>query len=511
MRPQSARSSRGWRVWPTGVRARTTLTATAVVALALGLAAVVMAAFVHRSLIRGIDQTAQLRARDVAALVAADRLPATVPSSGEQSSVVQVVDARGNVISASGNIQGEAAIATTTPAAGRIHTTTVANLPIGDGTERFRICELGVATARGTYVVYVAASLDSLDATMTSIWLALAGGLPALLAVVGAVTWISTGRTLHPVEAIRRRVALIGGTDLAARVPRPRGHDEIARLAETMNQMLDRLEAAGTAQRRFVADAAHELRGPLATIRAQAEVALAHPEATDWFHMVGELGKETQRLGDLVDDLLLLARADERGLPKGADDVDLDELVLAEAARLRALRGKEVTVTIRDPARVRGSALRLERALRNLGDNAARHARSRIDLELSVRRGAAVVTVGDDGPGIPAHDRARVFDRFARLDAARDRRSGGTGLGLAITREIARAHGGDVVIADPPVGARGAVITVTLPLAEPQPSRARSQEDPQLLSAQPQHTDSNVGLVNATEAVATRLRGRWRR
>jgi signal transduction histidine kinase len=475
------------------------------------LAATVMAGFVHRSLIRGIDQTAQLRARDVAALVEADRLPTTVPSSGEQASVVQVVDPRGNVVSASGNIQGEAAIAKSEPAAGTMRTTTVRNLPIGTATERFRVSELGVATARGTYVVYVADSLDSVDATITSIWLALAVGLPALLTVVATVTWASTGRTLHPVEAIRRRVALIGGTDLAARVPRPPGHDEIARLADTMNEMLDRLEAASTAQRRFVADAAHELRGPLATIRAEADVALAHPEATDWFQMFGKLSTETQRLSDLVDDLLLLARADERGLPKGADDVDLDELVLAEAARLRAAGSKKAAVTIRDPARVRGSALRLERVLRNLGDNAARHARSRIDLELSVRRHTAVVTVADDGPGIATRDRSRVFDRFARLDAARDRRSGGTGLGLAITREIARAHGGDVAIDDPPAGERGAVLTVTLPLAESRPERAQSQETAQLLSAQPQRTAASVGPVSATEAVATRLRGRRRR
>ncbi|HZV26962.1 MAG TPA: ATP-binding protein, partial [Acidothermaceae bacterium] len=502
---------RRWRPRPVGVRLRTTLTATVVVAVVLGVGGVVMGSFIHRSLVRGIDEAGALRARDVGALVQANRLPATVPSSGEQASVVQVLDPRGHVVAASGNIEGEPPLASKSPIGGALRTTTVSDVPIGTNNERFRVSALSVPTARGTYVVYVATSLAGVDRTMATLWFALMVGLPALLAVVALVTWVSTGRTLRPVEAIRHRVAGIGGTDLAARVPQPLSRDEVARLARTMNQMLDRLEAASVAQRGFVADASHELRGPLATIRAQAEVALAHPESTDWSRTLIEVNDEARRLGDLVEDLLLLAHADERGLPRGADDVDLDELVLAEAARLHGSGAKKIAVEIHQPARVRGSALRLERALRNLGDNATRHAATQIRLDLRVDRGRARVTVVDDGPGIAPDDRARVFDRFTRLDAARDRPSGGNGLGLAISREIVRAHGGDVTITDPPAGGPGVALVIDLPLeASLAGAQDRTQEPSQVVSAQPQHASATVGAVNEIEAAASRLRRRRR-
>jgi signal transduction histidine kinase len=475
-----ARSSR----WVLGVRARTTIAATVAVGIALVLGALFMTFFVHRSLVRSIDSAGALRARDVATLVESDRLPATVPSTGEQASVVQVVGPNGRVLASSDNVAGEPAISSLRPSTSTSVTGTVSGLPIGNESDKFRLTAVRVATAQGDGVVYVATSLTGVNNTMMAISLLLAVGVPCLIVVVAGTTWMSTGRILRPVEAIRGRVAAIEGADLHARVPQPRTRDEIARLAATMNEMLDRLERASVVQRRFVGDASHELRAPLAALRAQAEVALAHPQHADWPAVMEEVSTEVRRLSDLVGDLLLLAHADEHRLAASADAVDLDDVVLGEVTRLRAISPHRVVVGALQPARVRGSELRLGRALRNLGDNATRHARGTITVSLVRERGRAVVTVADDGAGLPGSDRDRVFDRFTRLDAARDRDAGGTGLGLAIVREIVRAHGGEVFAAEPPTGRSGAVFVIRLPLARDElsgslsvPLRAPSDAD----------------------------------
>jgi signal transduction histidine kinase len=230
----------------------------------------------------------------------------------------------------------------------------------------------------------------------------------------------------------------------------------VAELAVTLNEMLDRLAAATEAQRRFVADASHELRSPLASIRAAHEVASVHPEAVDWAVVNADVLAELTRLERLVDDLLFLARTDERGLQPQHEDVDLDDLVAEEAGRLRRTTGLHVVTRV-VPARVVGDRLQLARVLRNLADNAARHAVARVELRLELRAepsaATAVVDVVDDGPGIPLAERGRVFDRFVRLDTSRQRGAGGAGLGLAIARAIARAHGGDVMVLDTPSGA----------------------------------------------------------
>jgi signal transduction histidine kinase len=219
---------------------------------------------------------------------------------------------------------------------------------------------------------------------------------------------------------------------------------------------------AGERQRRFVADAAHELRSPVASIRQHAEVASAHPETTDVGELATTVGAEGVRLQALVDDLLLLARLDE-GAGVAREEVDLDDLVLAEAERLRATTTDEIRTRDVHAGRVRGEARSLERLVRNLGDNAARHAGT-VAFALAVEDGHVTLTVDDDGPGIPAADRERVFERFVRLDEGRGRADGGTGLGLAIAREVARAHGGDVTLADSSLG--GLRAEVALPSAQ---------------------------------------------
>jgi signal transduction histidine kinase len=230
----------------------------------------------------------------------------------------------------------------------------------------------------------------------------------------------------------------------------PPTDDEVARLAETMNGMLDRLDGAAARQRRFVSDASHELRSPLATIRTTVDVASSRPDEVDWLSVAKTVTTESERLGALIDDLLALARLDEGGAGV-TEDVDLDELVLADVARLRAM-GHDVGTTAVGAARVRGDRRLLERAVRNLLDNAARHARSRIDVAVRADGGVTQLVVDDDGPGISPTDREQVFERFTRVDEGRARNDGGGGLGLALVRAVAEHHGGSAVASSSPYG-----------------------------------------------------------
>jgi signal transduction histidine kinase len=229
-----------------------------------------------------------------------------------------------------------------------------------------------------------------------------------------------------------------------------------------MNEMLARIEAGHEAQRRFVGDASHELRSPVAAIISALDVTAVHPELLDEELAATTLRPEAHRMESLVEDLLLLARADERGITLRRKDVDLDDLASNEMGRL--LRETSLTVDADlAPTRLLGDPSGLSRVLRNLLENAARHASSRIELRVRTDGAHAVVTVADDGPGIPEADRSRIFDRFVRLDINRSRSGGGTGLGLSIVSEVVRAHGGNVTVGDRPGG--GTLLTVQLPLA----------------------------------------------
>ncbi|MBB1048665.1 sensor histidine kinase, partial [Dietzia cercidiphylli] len=274
------------------------------------------------------------------------------------------------------------------------------------------------------------------------------------------------GRVLRPVESIRSRVAEISASGRGERVPVPEAEDEIARLARTMNAMLARLDAARTAQVAFVGDASHELRSPLSTLSTLLELSSTSGTPVDVETVDDLLLPEVQRMRSMVEDLLLLAKNDERGVPLRREDVDLDDIVLSEVGRLRGLGGLEVTGAV-EPARLVGDPDALLRVVRNLVDNARRHAREAVMIGLTVDRTdpagpRAVITVDDDGEGVPPEQRDTVFDRFARLDADRARGTGGSGLGLAIVAEITRSHGGSVRVEDSPAG--GARFVVDLPV-----------------------------------------------
>lgn len=441
------------------VRWRTAASATLAVAVFLALAALAFALAQREQLQDSITEAAHEQAADISAQVAEDGPGSGIAVGAGDQSLVQVIDGAGDVVAATPTVEGERPVVDARPAPGQSVTVQSRALPIGEGAE-FVVVAQGVSGPDGPYVVLVAESLELVGQSTAVVANLLLIGYPIVLSGVALMSYWLAGRALAPVEAIRVRVAEVQGTsELDARVPVPEGGDEIARLATTMNAMLARLEIGSDRQRRFVGDASHELRSPLATIRAAHEIADLHPDTREWEASNRDVLAELDRLDRLVADLLLLARADEHGLSLRRVDVDLEDLVSLEAERLRK-SGDLVVLAVAPPARVLGDPVQLGRALRNLADNAARHAEARVELRLKVHEDRVDIEVEDDGPGIAQPDRERVFERFVRLDESRARASGGTGLGLAIAREISLAHGGTLVAA---AGARGSLFVLSLP------------------------------------------------
>ncbi|MFE4549691.1 sensor histidine kinase [Streptomyces sp. NPDC056785] len=319
-------------------------------------------------------------------------------------------------------------------------------------TADYRFAAVAVSVqSKGELTVYAGAPLAAEQAAVRTALTVMLTGLPLLLAVVAAVTWRVTRRALLPVEGIRSEMAAITASeDLARRVPVPDTQDEVAGLARTTNETLAALETSVERQRRFVADASHELRSPIASLRTQLEVGAAHPELLD---VTGAV-EDTVRLQRLAADLLLLARLDAGERPSGT------RFDLAALAREEALRRPGVTAHCAS-AEVVGSRGQLARLLGNLLDNARRHARSRVAVTVRTDGAWAVLEVADDGAGVPAAERERIFERFVRLDEARSRDDGGAGLGLAIARDVARRHGGTLTAGEAAEG--GALFTLRLP------------------------------------------------
>lgn len=447
-------ADRGGTAWGS-VRLRTTAAAVVVVAVALLLGAVLLVSQLRDSLRDGVETTAEQRASELADQIERSGLPAAPPAGDDESDpddaddpdevVWQVVDESGAVVRSS------QPLARPLPAED-----TETALPGSD--HRYLVVTEDVDDAG--HEVVVAVSLEEVEDSTEALVPLLLVGLPIVLLVVGATTWLVVTWALRPVERIRREVDEITGDRLDRRVPEPRSRDEIHRLALTMNRMLERLEAARHRQQQFVGDASHELRSPLAGIRQTAEVARAHPGALPEGELAVAVLEETDRMQRLVEQLLLLTRADEGAVMTQPREVDLDDLLLSEAARVRRA-GRTVDTSNVGAARVRGEAAALGQVVRNLVDNAIRHANGTVLLASGTREGEAWLTVEDDGPGVPAGERGRIFERFVRLDEARARDAGGSGLGLAIVEEIARIHGGSVAVSDSVLG--GARFVVRLP------------------------------------------------
>lgn len=438
------------------LRARLTLLATAAVAAGLAAGAILLLVVLERTQIDSLDDGAERTASEVATLVDADRLPDPVPI-GSGTSVVQVLDAQDRVIAASAS--GDHLVPLLTSGElDRVRDGARLSVPGSRAgvDDNLRVVAV-IAGPDKDRTVLVAVSLRDVRHGLDTIRSALMITTPILLGLIAALCWQLVGLALRPVDALRSGAEEIRGTGGSRRLPVPVARDEVNRLAVTLNGMLARLEAASARQRGFVSDAAHELRSPLASIRAQLEVG---QRVGDVDSVVEGVLEDVERLSLLVDDLLLLARLDESsGRAPHRELVDLDELSRDVTVRYVDSR---VPVTVDGiPAILDADPVGLRRVLTNLIDNAVRHARTGVHVHTSgAGPGWVEVTVRDDGPGIPADKREQVFDRFTRLDDARAREEGGTGLGLPIVRELVAAHGGTVTLRD---AGPGLVAVVRLP------------------------------------------------
>ncbi|MEU8425023.1 ATP-binding protein [Micromonospora sp. NPDC048835] len=461
-----------------------------VVGLTVGLAlgGVVLLGALGFVLQRNVDTEAFRTADAVTLLAAEDALPDPLPVAGGQVRV-QVVDAQGRVRAAS--IDADRLVPMVRPE--RLDR---------DGRQRLevpaervglagpvRVVAVPAGTAADPLTVLVARSMADVRHSTHVVRTILLVAFPLLVAALAGVAWRVVGATLRPVEALRRGAEEITGRAGGGRLPVPASADEIHRLALTLNGMLDRLESARLRQRAFVSDAAHELRSPLTNIRTELEVAQRLADRTDWTAVTANLLADTDRLSRLVDDLLLLARLDETPPSRGTGPVELGALLTEVAARYPS---PPVQVELRaGPLWTTGTVEELRRVLANLVDNAVRHAYGRVVLAAEAASVAVapdgpgagayhLVTVTDDGPGIPVADRVRVFDRFTRLDDGRARDDGGAGLGLAIVRELVRRAGGSISLTDAPEqpGLRVCLLLPAAPVEDGHPLTVRDRNPP---------------------------------
>jgi signal transduction histidine kinase len=399
--------------------------------------------------------TARLRANDVADALESGRSVSDLLDADDDV-FVQVIDGSRNVVASSRAVAGIDPIAQP-PSGGSI---VVDGQPANED-DPFVVVARAVSTEDGALTVLVGRNLDVMREATWLVTRVLLVAVPLLMFVVALTSWRVVGRSLAPVEAMRSEVDEISASALHRRIPETAVDDEIARLGRTMNDMLARLEASRGRELRFISDASHELRNPIATIRSLVEVARAHPERTSIAELADEVLNEDLRLQELAEDLLLLARADEHALASDSKSMALDDLVTEEAERLNQSTTLRVDTSGVSAARTRGDTSQLKRVIRNLGDNAARHASTTVAFALAQQDGRVTLSVEDDGPGIPEESRASIFERFTRLDDARDRGRGGAGLGLAIVKEIVAAHGGRTTADSSSLG--GARFVVDLP------------------------------------------------
>ena len=452
----------GWRrlvrrAGPRTVRTRVTAAA----GLALTAAAVLGLVVMYRLQLNSADHTIQGQLRTYAIQIeqsaAGGAFPRTLPASvDDPAAQAQVLASDGTVLAATRTLAGQPALYTL--AAGSA-------TPVRQrAADRVLPSDLSVygerATAGGQPVTIITTTGTYLRSQInqTFAWL-LVIGVPFLLVLACGTVWLVVGRALRPVEHIRGAVTAITLAGLAQRVPEPGTADEIGRLARTMNDMLARLDDSAARQRRFVADASHELRSPLTAIRTGLEVGLSHPDRAPWPEIARRAVRQSQRLEHLIAELLVLAKADAQQAAARRQPLDLAAL-LADLRDATLAPGISIDLSVPPGTVTAGNQEDLSRMFRNLLDNAVRYARHRVAITAAAGPDGVVVEIADDGPGIPAEERERVFGRFVRLDVSREQASGSAGLGLAIAREIAAAHGATIVLTEAPDGGTRAVVTL---------------------------------------------------
>ena len=436
------------------LRTRIVGSATGVVGAALVLGAVLFLLLFRWTLLDGLQTTAEQQAS-----VIADRIESTGSVSLTEDEVddddrlLQLVSGNGEVIAAAEDAPRNALATEELDG----------SLTIEHDGESYLVVSTEAETESDDFIVVLGLNLEDVDESLGTVLPLVVIAVPLLLVLVAGTIWAVVGRALRPVEAMRRSVEAVTAANLNQRIPPPGGNDEIARLATTMNRMLERLDHSQQVQRRFVSDASHELRSPLASLRQYAEVATSYPDRLGAEELADAIREEGGRLEAIVRGMLVLARADESSIAGVRHDVDLDDLLLAEASRLRNSTGLVIETSGVPAGRVSGSDELLAQVVRNLVDNAARHASSRIGLTLNEADNVVTLAVDDDGPGIAAADRERVFERFFRADSSRSRHTGGSGLGLSIVKHVAQNHGGDVRLWSQ--HGNGSTFTIRLPAA----------------------------------------------
>ena len=437
---------------------------TAVAAVALALALVVVSLLVRVELRRGelneLDRTARSRMDQTVEMVAAGEMPMKLPSPRDSPLMVQVVTREGQVVSSTQNAGDLHLIAA--PSTFEIGAPLMIRSATVDGISA-RVLEQAVASPPASVVVLVAAPLVGVQSTERTLSRQLRLFGPIVLGVSTLVVWLVARRALRPVDRLRSEVDAVMPHDLSARVSAPPVDDELGRLAGTMNALLGRIEASSDRQNRFVSDASHELRSPLARVRTRLEVGLRRPHETDWPALAAAVLGENVRMEHMVRDLLFIAGSDAGSSAGPMGIVDLEDVIMQEVDNARAVARVPIDVSRVSAARITGHRDHMRRVVANLLDNAQRHARSEVSIRLAVEGPNAVLRIADDGPGIAEADRERVFERFTRLDDARTRTDGGSGLGLALVREIVAEHAGAISleVASP----QGTVAVVRLPLS----------------------------------------------
>ena len=453
--------ARWWR--RRGLRARVTLTAALGLIVAFTAADLLLFNALRVSLTRSVDDSARSGAVEVQALINANRgLPNPVPVPADIT--IQVLSSSGAITNVSAEADRLVPIVSVAQARALAH---------GGGAVQVRgapfdmpsLLRVVVVPANGGQLVIAAVPFSEASGSLSVVARTLVIFTPVLFLVFTGAIWLVTGSTLRPIGALRRGAARVTATAVPSDLPVPEARDEVRLLALTLNDMLTRLAEAQQRQRALVSDTAHELRSPIASIRTQLEVALDFPATQDWETTARDVHADVLRLARLAEDLLLLARLDEQAgqagharpggaRPGGGLSVDLAELCRSVVCRY-ADSSVPVTVVVPETTAPGGSVVvagdwaRLDRLIVNLVDNAVRYAKSAVVVSVTGDGAWAELAVTDDGPGIPAADRERAFDRFARLDDARSREgddAGGAGLGLAIVRATAQAYGGMAVL-----------------------------------------------------------------
>lgn len=444
------------------LKTRISVAATSLLLLVLVVAVLTLTGLEKRSLIHEIDVSLNDRISGLIESAESIDLPREVPLTGRETGVVQILSEDSKVLASTPTLGSVAVLNVfAAPPSKPEHRTAPLALD-GPTADPWRIAGQRVGTGGRFVYIYTATNLRSVENTIDRLRATLLVGIPLLVAVFGAISWFTARSSLAPVERLSETVDAMENLDELHQLPEIDGHDELARLVRTTNALLIRASEARQRERRFAADASHELRTPITTARLHLEIAVANPTEKNLLQSVQETLVEVARLEILSRDLLELTRLDSERVMKNAVTLNVSELIATELETRRKLHPEfryELHAPEYAPARAVSSLV--TRVIRNLLDNAERHTET--NIEVRVTSGPAEVTtrVHNNGHAIAFADRVRVFEPFTRLDESRNRNDGGSGLGLAIVADIVQAHGGRVAVVDDPRG--GSTFQFTLP------------------------------------------------